>query len=70
MEIEDIIKYHINQLEYNQRKNKEYRNMPIWAKMDDSKTIYIPRVLKYRKAIKFHTEAIKALKELIKCLDH
>ena len=63
--MEDLIKYHQNQLEYNRRKNKEFRNMPIWAKVGQSKTIYVPKVVSYRQKIKFHTQAIKTLKEVM-----
>jgi len=63
--LEGIIIHHENQLEYYKKKNKEFRNMPIWAKVGQSKTIYVPEVLKYRQKIKFHTQAINTLKEVM-----
>ena len=70
MDIQKIIKYHEEQLEYNTDMNNQFKNFDKWQKIGKYKDVYSKSVIRYRKKIKFHREALQKLKECAKCLEH
>ena len=63
MNIQEIIGYHQNKLDFNTEKNIVLRSIDNSMKTGSYKPTYDKLVRKYRERIKFHQSAIDTLKE-------
>jgi len=59
-----LIEYHLNKLKHFKKLNQELRSIDNQLKIGEYKENYDKAVLRYRKEIKWHSEAIKTLEGL------
>jgi len=65
-ELNKILLYHQNKLKYFQDVKKQFKNTDNTLKIGRYKGFYDKTVRMYRQKIKFHTEAVNTLNEVMK----
>jgi len=63
--MEELIKYHQNKLEWHTKELDVFLNLPEWTNEGYYKGLFDKNIAKHTKAIEFHEQAVKTLKECV-----